>query len=231
MGACGVSCVKYLVFVFNLLFALTGLAILCVGAIIQSSYHHYSTFVGASFWSAPILLIVVGAIVFVIAFLGCCGALKENSCMVLTFCILLLVIFLCELGIGIAGYVKHGQLEGILESGFNKTMAEYSKNEEAWDLVQKEMHCCGIKGPADYQPIFHNSSLPNSCCTKFPQNSNVCTQENALRDGCMPKLLHFLESKSLILAGVGIGIALVQLIGVCYACCLYRAFRRNYETV
>ncbi|KAG4070067.1 hypothetical protein HA402_013727 [Bradysia odoriphaga] len=229
MGACGVSCVKYLVFVFNLLFALTGLAILCVGAIIQSTYHHYSTFVGASFWSAPILLIVVGAIVFVIAFLGCCGALKENSCMVSAF--YCWSSFCAELGIGIAGYVKHGQLEGILETGFNKTMAEYSKNEEAWDLVQKEMHCCGIKGPADYQPIFQNNSLPNSCCTKFPPNSNVCTQQNALQDGCMPKLLHFLESKSLILAGVGIGIALVQLIGVCYACCLYRAFRRNYETV
>jgi len=231
MGACGVSCVKYLVFVFNLLFALTGLAILCVGAIIQSSYHHYSTFVGASFWSAPILMIIVGGVVFIIAFLGCCGALKENSCMVLTFCILLVVIFLCEVGIGIAGYVKHGQLEGILETGFNKTMAEYSKNEEAWDLVQKEMHCCGIKGPADYQQVFHNMTLPNSCCIKFAPNSSVCTQQNAIQEGCMPIMLHFFESKSLILAGVGIGIALVQLIGVCYACCLYRAFRRNYETV
>lgn len=72
------------------------------------------------------------------------------------------------------------------------------------------MICCGVKGPADYQPIFKNDTLPNSCCTKFPANSNVCTQENAIHDGCMPKLLHFLDSKSLILAGVGIGIALVQ---------------------
>lgn len=51
----------------------------------------------------------------------------------------MVVIFLCELGIGIAGYVKHGQLEDILETGFNKTMAEYTKNQEAWDLVQKEV--------------------------------------------------------------------------------------------
>jgi len=231
MGACGVSCVKYLVFVFNLLFALTGLAILTVGAYIQSAYHHYSNFVGASFWSAPILMIVVGAVVFIIAFLGCCGAVKENSCMVLTFCILLLLIFLCEVGIGIAGYIKHGQLEGILETGFNKTMAEYTENEHAWKLIQTEMSCCGIKGPADYQQVFHNNTLPNSCCDKFPTESNKCTFDFAHKEGCMPKLLHFFESKSLILAGVGIGIALIQLIGVCYACCLYRAFRRNYETV
>lgn len=72
------------------------------------------------------------------------------------------------------------------------------------------MHCCGIKGPADYQHVFHNSTLPNSCCTKFAPNSDECTQENAIKDGCMPILLHFFESKSLILAGVGIGIALIQ---------------------
>lgn len=35
-------------------------------------------------WSAPIIMIVIGAIVFIIAFLGCCGAIKESSCMVLT---------------------------------------------------------------------------------------------------------------------------------------------------
>jgi len=227
---CGVSCVKYLVFVFNLLFALTGLTILCVGAIIQSSYHHYATFVGASFWSAPILMIIVGAVVFVIAFLGCCGALKENSCMVLTFCILLLVIFLCEVGIGIAGYIKNTQIEDILETGFNKTMAEYNNNKEAWRLVQTELTCCGIKGPDDYRKVFHNDTLPNSCCVHF-ETKDVCTQQNAIQDGCLPILLKFFKSRALILGGVGIGIAVIQLLGVCYACCLYRSFRRNYETV
>lgn len=75
------------------------------------------------------------------------------------------------------------------------------------------MHCCGIKGPADYQQVFQNSSLPNSCCTKFPPNSNVCTQQNAIQDGCMPILLDFFNTKSLLLAGVGIGIALIQVRG------------------
>lgn len=56
------------------------------------------------------------------------------------FCILLLLIFLCELGIGIAGYVKHGELENILEKGFNQTMADYSNHEDSWDMIQKEVN-------------------------------------------------------------------------------------------
>lgn len=47
----------------------------------------------------------------------------------------------------------------------------------------------------------------------------------------MPKLFNLLNNKALILGGVGIGIALTQLVGVIFACCLSTAFRRNYETV
>lgn len=39
---------------------------------------------GDELWSAPAVLMAIGAIVFIIAFLGCCGAIKESSCMVLT---------------------------------------------------------------------------------------------------------------------------------------------------
>lgn len=32
----------------------------------------------------PILFIVIGAIIFIIAFFGCCGAIKESHCMTVT---------------------------------------------------------------------------------------------------------------------------------------------------
>lgn len=76
---------------------------------------------------------------FVIAFLGCCGAVRESSCMVLTFSICLILIFLFEIGIGIAGYSKHDHLPDILEEGFNHTLKEYKSNEEAWKIIQTEV--------------------------------------------------------------------------------------------
>ena len=36
------------------------------------------------FRAASILFIVVGCIVFIVGFFGCCGAIKENSCMLCT---------------------------------------------------------------------------------------------------------------------------------------------------
>ena len=52
--------------------------------------------------------VIVGCIIFFVAFFGCCGAIKENHCMTLTFAILLGIIFLMEVGAGIAAYkLKH----------------------------------------------------------------------------------------------------------------------------
>jgi CD63 antigen len=35
--------------------------------------------------SAPaIVLIVIGAVIFIIAFFGCCGAIRESHCMIVT---------------------------------------------------------------------------------------------------------------------------------------------------
>lgn len=120
------------------------------------------------------------------------------------------MVFLCEIGIGIAGYVKHGQLESILEKGFNSTMTNYEHNEEAWKLVQTELECCGTKGPRDWEQVFHNATLPIACCHELPVDQANCDLSHSYKEGCMPKLLHFFESKSMILAGVCVGVALIQ---------------------
>uniref|UniRef100_A0A8D8AXP5 Tetraspanin n=1 Tax=Culex pipiens TaxID=7175 RepID=A0A8D8AXP5_CULPI len=234
MPSVGVACVRYLVFFFNFLFAVTGLVVIVTGAIIQSSYHHYSNFLGESFWTAPIVLIVIGSVIFVVACFGCCGAAKESPCMIITFSVFLGLVFLAEIGIGVAGYYKHEELSGVLEKGFNETLDNYSNSlpaQEAWNLVQSEMKCCGVNGPKDWEPIFKNDTVPKSCCHELPIGTTKCTRKHADPEGCFPKLSAFLGSKSLILAGIGVGLAAVQLVAVLLACCLYGSFRRQYETV
>lgn len=57
--------------------------IVSVGTTIYAVYDDFSHFLDSSYFSPATLLIVVGGFIFVIAFLGCCGALKESTCMVL----------------------------------------------------------------------------------------------------------------------------------------------------
>ncbi|PSN47126.1 hypothetical protein C0J52_14495 [Blattella germanica] len=129
----GMSCVKYLLFVFNLIFLITGIAILAIGGIIQDFYSDYSDLLHGKFFVAPVLLLVVGVIIFIVAFFGCCGAIKENHCMIMT-------------------------------------------------------------------------TLPDTCC----KNENPCTKEYSYQEGCLPKLQKEMENYAILLGGVGIGVACIQ---------------------
>nr|XP_053649633.1 CD63 antigen-like [Cherax quadricarinatus] len=80
----GMKCIKYLLFIFNLLFVISGFAVIIVGAVIEANYRTYLDFISSTYVSASSILIAVGVLIFVVGFFGCCGAVKENHCMVVT---------------------------------------------------------------------------------------------------------------------------------------------------
>ncbi|XP_068630034.1 CD63 antigen-like [Battus philenor] len=234
----GMSCVKYLLFCFNLLFAITGLIMLIVGVWVQASSHPYIDLTDENFYtSAPIVLIIVGIIVFIVAFFGCCGAVKENHCMIVTFSVFLLIIFIAELAVGIAGYVKHQDLQTSIVRHLNETIKDYPTDKDVkstFDILQTDLKCCGIYGPEDWK---NNSiPIPDTCCAgQEIKNGSAaaCTPDSPSfhKVGCLQKLVPFFNDMALLLGGVGLGIALVQLLGVIFACCLARSIRSQYETV
>jgi hypothetical protein len=64
---------------------LCGLAILIAGALSYANIDKIDNHLqNVDVSGSPIALIVVGSIVFIIAFYGCCGAIRESHCMVVT---------------------------------------------------------------------------------------------------------------------------------------------------
>ncbi|XP_018335537.1 CD63 antigen [Agrilus planipennis] len=232
----GMTCIKYLLFCFNLVFAVSGIAVLTAGAVIHALYFHYSEFVYESYESIPVILIIVGIIVFVIAFFGCCGAVRENHCMIVTFSVFLVVIFCLELTTGIIGYVKRSEIEGMLENKMNSTMYKYyntSQVQNSWDILQHEVKCCGMNGPEDWTLVNHfNNSLPHTCCPNSSKDDS-CTINSLDKytKSCLEGLKEKLQNYAAVLGGIGIGVACVQLFGIIFACCLARSIRKEYETV
>ncbi|CAK9814642.1 CD63 antigen [Anthophora quadrimaculata] len=232
----GMTCIKYVTFFFNLIFAITGIVFIAVGTVILVVYNGYNNFTDNWFFAAPILMIIVGVIVFIVSFFGCCGAVKENHCMIITFSVFLLLIFALELGAGIAGYMMRGEVHDMVENRLNSTIGKYSTNSDirrSWDIMQHDLQCCGITGATDWSHVdFPENTVPNSCCKEVPQGSTCDTNSIYIYPSdCMSNLQSAIGHNALILGGVGIGISIVQLIGVIFACCLARSIRREYETV
>lgn len=57
-----------------------------LGALVISGFNEYKNVIGDldEYKASPIVLIVVGTVVFFVAFMGCCGVLRESNCMMMT---------------------------------------------------------------------------------------------------------------------------------------------------
>ncbi|XP_012054782.1 PREDICTED: uncharacterized protein LOC105617841 [Atta cephalotes] len=96
----------YTAFVYGSL--LCGLAILIIGVLVQVGKQNYFEpleDITSNLTLPAITLIVIGSIIFIIAFLGCCGAIRESHCMVVTFACLLLTILIIQVAISIFVFV------------------------------------------------------------------------------------------------------------------------------
>ncbi|GAB6028328.1 hypothetical protein CHUAL_002501 [Chamberlinius hualienensis] len=237
------SCVKYLVFIFNFLFWVSGIAIIVVGSLIYVQLNKYGDVLNDNFTAAVVLLIVVGCIVTIIAFFGCCGACKENHCMIMTFAVLLGIIFVLELAAGITCYVYRSEIDSIALKEFNNAWSSYGQGTgpesegitKTIDLIQHDLKCCGVNNYTDYSTYpwgKSNPGVPKSCCNSdLTRECNPALPTDIYTEGCYYKLKSELERDVLVVAGFGVGIAFIQLIGVAFACCMASAIRKNYEVV
>ncbi|KAK2885426.1 hypothetical protein QQF64_021206 [Cirrhinus molitorella] len=232
----GAKCVKYLLFFFNFIFWLCGLALIVVGVLAKVSIN--ATAILKGYTGSPLVVIVVGVVIFFIAFFGCCGAWKENQCMVTMFAVLLSIIVVIEIGAAIAGYVLRGKLTDALNKGFDIMITGYNEtdNREAIDSVQKQFKCCGGNSSEDWSKtkFLAANSVPDSCCKNITKDCGVGAIKDANKiyiDGCLPIVDKVIKENILWIAVAALVIAFVQITGIVLSCILMRAIRSGYEVM
>lgn len=133
--------VKYLLFAFNAIFVLCGIALIAVGGVVLAALSPQKPFY-EGYLGAPVAIVVLGVFVFVIAFLGCCGAIRENYHMIMAFSVLLTIILICELGAAIAAYAYRSKIKDAIREEATKSIEQYSSNNDTqrlWDDIQSSV--------------------------------------------------------------------------------------------
>ncbi|XP_025903162.1 CD63 antigen [Nothoprocta perdicaria] len=234
----GMKCVKFLVFVFNFIFWVCGVALIAIGLYAQVALNKALVVTSASASSTPIAIVVVGVIIFFISFFGCCGAWKESYCMVTTFAVLLSLIFLVEIAAAIAGYVFKDKVRAVLEQGLQEAVQKYGEDaalREGVDELQEEFHCCGINNYTDWAnvaPFKGNDTVPRSCCRVNSTTCNVHpSPATVYEEGCVSSLEAWMKKNIVVVAAVALGIAFFEVLGIIFACCLMRGIRSGYEVM
>merc|ERR1712198_56528 len=247
----GGTCMKYLLFLFNFVFFVCGAVILGVGIWVRVD-PTIADFVGltiekGSYEAATILLIVVGASILLVGFLGCCGACQESTCMLNLFAALMVIIVLLQIVAAILAVVFQSEVENELKDHLAQEMREKVKEDSAdpftqtVNRLQMEFKCCGTVNYLDYgeeSTIYNETTkyVPKSCCTKATgdygnptlsdEDWEACSNaarsggDTVKKEGCYDALVDWLKAHAVIVIGVGFGLAVIEILGIVFACCV-----------
>lgn len=68
-----------------------------------------------------------------------------------------------------------------------------------------------MKGPSDWKDVFHNDTIPHTCCPNAPDDGSCkIDTPDIYTDSCVVKLKEKLIKYGSIIGGVGVGIACSQ---------------------
>ncbi|XP_076125538.1 tetraspanin-1-like [Alosa pseudoharengus] len=177
------------------------------------------------------LLIGLGVGLTLIGFLGCCGAVKESRCMLLTFFIIVLIIFIAEVAGAIVLFLFQPLVGELLRDIGGKVadsiQTSYGDNEGLstfWNTTMDELKCCGYNNYTDFTDSPYNTAYtlyPPECCKQDVR----CTFDNAHSanmTGCFDTLVILIEDNAGIVGGVALGIGAVEVFAMIFAMVLYK---------
>ncbi|XP_046744560.1 CD63 antigen-like isoform X1 [Diprion similis] len=231
--SCGISCIKYLLFIFNFVFVLVGLLLLGLGVWIHLELDDYQK-ISESVGAPAIGLIILGSIVFVIAFFGCCGTIRENHCMVVTFAVFLLAILIIQIAIGVWAFLIYKDVgtdewKSNITTAYKDIFAKYWSSDDdraIVDVVQTQLNCCGVNSAADYSSS-SNGTIPWSCCGNAEGVSCSSSTSTIYTTGCLDALENIFGKFAQIIGGIAIGVAATELVGIIFALCLANSIRND----
>ncbi|KAH0616359.1 hypothetical protein JD844_027400, partial [Phrynosoma platyrhinos] len=123
----GTKCIKYLLFGFNFIFWLAGTAVLAIGLWLRFDSQTKDIFEhednNTTFYTGVYILIGAGALMMLVGFLGCCGAIQESQCM---------------LGLVV------DEVKNFYDSVYKKRNEPSAK--ETLRALQHALNCCGYGG-------------------------------------------------------------------------------------
>lgn len=201
------------------------LAVFGIGLWIIIEQSFANELLGTNLFAGSMYVLTTMSFVGVVAsIVGFFGARKEIKFLLLTYFIIVFILFVTILIGGILGYVFREKVEYTMRQEMRATIRLYGSKKlitEAWDTVQTRLHCCGVDYYRDWK-----GRVPNSCCKEiYGGQRKPCvgwqTLDNTYNDGCYNVTAVTLQQNANIISGAGIGLSFIMIFSLVFSCILF----------
>ncbi|XP_029951707.1 CD81 protein [Salarias fasciatus] len=224
--------IKYLLFFFNFIFWLAGGVILGVALWLRHDPKTSNLLVleldGAhapsTFYISVHILIAVGAVMMVVGFLGCYGAIQESQCLLGTFFACLVILFACEVAAGIWGYMHRDTVsreminfyDSVYDQAIKDTITD-SEKKKAVASVLKVFHetlsCCGKGQGTSFVTLLTDRLGMTDLCPS--QGASIMTN-------CHNRIQELFSDKIYVIGIVALAVAVIMIFEMIFSmvlCC------------
>ncbi|XP_032682229.1 tetraspanin-1 isoform X2 [Odontomachus brunneus] len=244
---CVSQCAKYFLCLFNFIFFIAGGAALTVGIWLFADRSSFTNLIGKldqydilNKTDADVIkviayiLIIAGALTFIVSFLGYCGAMFESRCLLCVYVILIALVLLLEcVVIGLACGFR--DVEKGTQDFLKSTIKYYATTADraetvtvAWDGIMSQFHCCGVESYRDFSENTNFTAtgkmVPDACCIKEndvlkdPSCPISPTASNSYSEtGCYKAIVTAIKENEAIVISVAATLPLIEFLVIVLA--------------
>ena len=193
-----------------------------ISGLVYSGSNRFGDLIDGALTTPAFTLMILGIIVILISFMGTCGSLTENYCLLMTFsCVVAVCYFTEVISLAFMAYYS-ARVESISVRAFHSYIDDYGTSNYSRhfvDNIQSRLGCCGAFGPQDFHhPSSVNKaqeadkSYPASCC--FSQES-PCLQP--FNQSCPAAISDYFSDNLYVLFGVTVFLLMSQALPMVFA--------------
>ncbi|XP_056257407.1 CD81 antigen isoform X1 [Seriola aureovittata] len=211
LDGCGIVC-KYILILFNLIFALLGFAFLGLGLWLRFSNSTRGIFgmdipYTETFIFGVTVLIALGSVMLIVVMFGDYGACNEKKCALQVFSALLAILAGAEMVVGVLAYSRRYEVGANIAEFYNSLYSLYISGGDpgigvTLTFIHNMLHCCGITGISLVEVVKQTCPKPDGFMEKL------------VMPNCPGVITNVFDSKAPLVMGIFLGTGALLIIAL-----------------
>jgi len=224
-----------LVYLSNIIIAICALVLLALGLWMLNACTFLDELLrNRLYMDTGYTILIASCFIVGLAVFGCVAGYKQIKCLLLTYTVFMLLLFVVMVVGGVLAYIFREQVKNTIRAEMIADLRNYDPLEpessvtRAWDETQSQLECCGFMTEQvneswrmwSYNKFINPGSdsllVPASCCIPNLEcrQDNITIVDNIWPGDCMTLSLQYVQGKSQMIGAASFAMSCFTVLGM-----------------